>query len=136
MIQPAIQKLASRRNLTEPEARAAMEQIMEGGASEAVRYGSGPPRLMSAKWAMRFTRAARGFWTDDASARAEALWNWLESSPSRATKPKFAAAKSRLSNPNPAASSTSPGTDLGSRSPGLLANQLLPPQLSTTAGVQ
>jgi glycosyltransferase involved in cell wall biosynthesis len=69
----------------------ALHFFAEGGASEAVRYGSGPPRLMSAKWALRFTRAARGFWTDDASARAEALWDWLESSPSSAAKPKFAA---------------------------------------------
>ena len=69
----------------------ALHFFAEGGASEAVRYGSGPPRLISVKWALRFTRAARGFWTDDASARAEALWTWLESPPSRATKPKLAA---------------------------------------------
>ncbi len=69
----------------------ALHFFAEGGAQEAVRYGSGPPRLMSAKWAQRFTRAARGFWTDDASARAELLWSWLESPPSSAAKPKLAA---------------------------------------------
>jgi glycosyltransferase involved in cell wall biosynthesis len=69
----------------------AMHFFAEGGASDAVHYGSGPPRLMSAKWALRFTRAAQGFWTDDARSRAEALWCWLESTASSAAKPRLAA---------------------------------------------
>ena len=58
---------------------------------EAVRYGSGPPRRIGGSWAREFTRAAQNVWTKAETARAEALWAWLEAPPGSSPKPRLVA---------------------------------------------